>query len=331
MLIRPLLVLAVFGAAALPAPAQEKLSFKKEKDTIDIFAGDRLLTTFRFGDYAKPIFYPMNTPAGVCVTRNWPFKEADKGEITDHPHQKSAWFCHGDVIAESVKPSLPIKSVEGHDFWSEVPGHGKIVAVSVGEPKITNGKLTFVVKNEWRASNGTKIMDETRTYHVIPLKGAWLLVMESNILASVSKIVFGDTKEGSFGIRISNQMTEKSGKGKLTNAQGMVGEKKVWGIVSEWCDYSGTIDGKEVGLTIYADPKNPHPTCWHARGYGLMAANPFGRNRAGFPEMKGRTDLVTIEKGQGLALRYGILVHDGGVQEGNVAEHFKTFVNARGK
>ena len=104
----------------------------------------------------------------------------------------------------------------------------------------------------------------------------------------------------------------KEGKGALTNAEGKNGEKDVWGFVSPWCDYSGKLNDKEVGLAIFTSPKNPVPSAWHSRGYGLMAANPFGRGtHAGFPSQKGKTDLVKLAKGETLKLTYAIYLHTG--------------------
>lgn len=326
MRLRMLLGFLVVAFSASGVSAQEPLTAKKTKDTIEIHSGSKLLTIFRFGDWAKPIFYPMNTPKGIPVTRAWPMEKGHPAETTDHPHQKSAWFTHGDLIVEGMPAPLKIKGIDGHDFWSENVGHGKIVAVEVSEPKTVNGGVSFTVKNEWRSHDGKKILDENRVYHIVPVKGGWLLTMDSNILSSVAKVIFGDTKEGSFGIRVNDEFTEKTGKGKLTNAEGMVGEKKVWGLISNWCDYSGTVGDKAVGITILADPSNPYPTAWHSRGYGLMAANPFGREHAGFPSMKGKKDLVTLNKGDQLPLRYGILVHDGNVEEAGVGQVYQTFV-----
>ena len=35
--------------------------------------------------------------------------------------------------------------------------------------------------------------------------------------------------------------------------------------------------GKTYGVAVLDDPRNPlHPTRWHVRAYGLLAANPFG-------------------------------------------------------
>src|SRR5207244_1329753 len=85
-----------------------------------------------------------------------------------------------------------------------------------------------------------------------------------------------------------------------------------WGHVSDWCDYSGPVGDKTAGVAILAAPTNPIKSAWHSRGYGLMAANPFGREKSGFPAMKGNTDLVRIAKGEHLKLRYAGVVDDAG-------------------
>jgi hypothetical protein len=157
-----------------------------------------------------------------------------------------------------------------------------------------------------------------------------LFVFDIKLTASAVPVTFGDTKEGSFGIRINDQLREVKGHGKLENAEGKIGEKNCWGQLSAWCDYSGPLGGKVVGLAILDDPRNPQRACWHSRGYGLMAANPFGREKSGFPAMKGRKDLVKLAKGEQLKLRYGLLIHPGDAKEGRVAEYFERFVKLRG-
>src|SRR5262249_1849132 len=119
-----------------------------------------------------------------------------------------------------------------------------------------------------------------------------------------------------------------TGKGKLENADGKVNEKNIWGQKSPWCDYSGTLDGKVVGLAILDDPANNPTCCWHSRGYGLMAANPFGRDKS-FPAMKGKTDLVKLAKGEHLKLRYGVLIHPGDAKDGKVADYYQRFVKLK--
>jgi hypothetical protein len=257
------------------------------------------------------------------------------GETSDHPHQKSAWFCHGDVIPEGVKLAYKIKGVEGVDFWSEDEGskdkgRGRMVCTHVEKPVVKGNHGKVTTHNEWRTLDGQKVLDETRTIHVYNYGDTRLLVFDIDLLASAVPITFGDTKEGSFGIRINDQITEAKGKGHLENAEGKIGERAIWGSPSAWCDYSGPIDGKTVGLAILSDPTNPYPTCWHSRGYGLMAANPFGRAKSGFPSMKGNHDLAKLAHGEHLKLRYGILLHPGNAKEGKVAEYYERFVKREG-
>jgi hypothetical protein len=219
--------------------------------------------------------------------------------------------------------------VEGVDFWSETPNHGKIVCVGMESPALGADRGSISTHNEWRMANEQKILDETRVIELHKLGESLLFVFDIDLHASVVPITFGDTKEGSFGIRINDRIRELGGKGKLQNADGMIGEGRCWGRLSAWCDYSGPIDGKVIGLSILDDPRNRYPACWHSRGYGLMAANPFGRGKSGFPAMRGRTDLVRLRKGEHLKLRYGLLIHPGDALEGKVAESFRQFVKLK--
>ena len=304
------------------------------KDGVEFYVGDELVARYHLAGYAKPIFWPLNAPGGIPLTRNHP---APEGQAQDHPHQKSAWFCHGDVIPEGIELKSKIKNVEGVDFWSEAKGHGKIVA-SIGKVGGTGPPRVFT-KNEWQTADGTKVMDELRIIRLYNLGKSRLIVVEIDLHASVCPITFADTKEGAFGIRINDVINAEvakkgkpAGKGKIQNAEGKIGEKACWGQISAWCDYSGPIDGKEVGLAIFADPKNPHPSCWHVRGYGLMAANPFGREKhAQFPAMKGNNELVRLKKGEHLHLRYGMLLHTGDAVSGEVAAAYDRFVKLRAK
>jgi hypothetical protein len=259
-------------------------------------------------------------------------KTIPEGGSNDHVHQKSLWFCHGDVIADGIDLKQKIKGVDGVDFWSESPGHGKIVCTKIGKPRIADGHAVIETHNEWQTADGTKILDEERAIHVYTSGKGRLIVLRIDLYASVAPITFGDTKEGSLGVRINDVIRAgKFGKGKIENALGKVGEQECWGNIADWCDYSGPIEGKTVGLAVLADPKNLHPTYWHVRDYGLMAANPFGRKKAGFHDGAAAKPLVSIAKGDHLELRYGVLLHDGDAADGQVAEEYQRFVKLRAK
>jgi hypothetical protein len=259
--------------------------------------------------------------------------EADaKGEAKDHRHHKSLWFCHGDVIPEGVPIKHKIKGVEGIDFWSEAKGHGKIVCTKVSTPSGSGPEASVATHNEWRTADGEKVLDEVRVIRFHNLGDAWLLTLDIDLHASVCPITFGDTKEGALGLRV-REAVRADRKGQLVNAEGKRGEgrlnnvekKGCWGLVSAWCDYSGPVGDHTAGVAIFACPKNSLPTAWHARNYGLLAANPFGRARSGFPDLRGKKDLVKLARGEHLRMRYGILLHKGDAKAGKVAEQYERY------
>jgi hypothetical protein len=327
--------LTVVLPPSLPAPrptekTEAGVTIKTDKDHIDFLVGKELVGRYNKGlSVAKPYFWPLNNPFGTPITRGWPMVEAKNGESTDHPHQKSAWFCHGDVIPEGIEVKEKIRGIKGVDFWSEAKGHGRIVCTKVFLRKLGRqpGQHDMIeTDNEWQTASGTKIMDEKRIIHLFNFGKTRLFVFDIDLHASVAPIIFGDTKEGSMGVRVNDAIRENTKKGTLVNADGKTGMSECWGRMSDWCDYSGPIEGKVSGIAIFDHPKNPVRACWHARDYGLMAANPFGRSKSGFPGVRGLTELVKIPKGEHLKLRYGILIHPGDAKEGKVADFFQKFV-----
>jgi hypothetical protein len=337
------MILLLLGVAHLSADGPKEFSVKRVGDRFDILLGDELVARSHFHqefakDVAKPYFWPLNAPGGIGVTRAWPMEKGRPGESTDHPHQKSMWFCHGDVIPEGIELKQRVKGIEGVDFWSEAKGHGVIVTLGsgqgqttgeIGEDRKRRSYRNMHLANNWRTADGADVLGEMTEIELHNLGTARLLIFKIELTARYCPITFGDTKEGSFGVRVNDAIREEKGNGKITNANGKTSEKECWGRISAWCDYSGTVDGKAVGITIFADPKNPYPTCWHVRGYGLMAANPFGRDQSGFPDMKGKKELVKLAKGEHLKLRYGLLLHSGDVKDGKVAERYEQFVKMK--
>lgn len=321
-----IIVISTAGYTDEPADSNKE----KHSSSLDFRIGQHLVTRYHTDkSLAKPYFWPMNGPGGMPMTRAWPMEEPGPGGSTDHVHQKSVWFCHGDIIPEGIPVGTKVRGIEGIDFWSETKGHGRIVCTKVGKFKKEEKQAWVQSENQWQTCDGVPVLEEVRTLHLFEFPETTLLVVDIDLDARYASLTFGDTKEGSFGIRVNDQIREEKGNGKIENAEGKVGEKNCWGRVSAWCDYSGTIDGKKVGIAILADPANPYPNCWHVRGYGLMAANPFGRAKSGFPDMKGKTDVVKLSKGDHLKLRYGLLLHPGDAKEGKVNEYFDRFVKLK--
>lgn len=315
---------------ALRAEDTGEVAIKVDKDHVDFLHGTALSARYHFGPkVAKPYFWPVNSPDGTALTRAWPMGEAIPGEALDHIHQKSLWFCHGDVIPEGLALNTRVKGVDGVDFWSENVNRGKLICTKVGTPEVKGNHGKVTTTNEWLTPDDEKILDEVRTIQFYDLGTAQLFVLDIDLHAGKHSIIFGDTKEGSLGVRVRHELTEAKGKGTLTNAEGKAKEKACWGQNSAWCDYSGPVGDKTIGIAVFADPNNPVPTCWHSRGYGLMAANPFGRDKAGFPAVKGNKELVKLARGEHLKLRYGVLLHQGDATEGKVADYYKKFTELK--
>jgi hypothetical protein len=340
---RTLILLALVACPARAAAADD-VSIAVGRDAVAFKVGTAVVAKYAVAEsVAKPYLYPVLAPNGVPVTRAWPVEKGAPGQATtDHVHQKSVWFCHGDVIPDGVelKVKSADKGVKGVDFWSEAEDkdgtarHGTIKCVKVGKPvQHANNHASVETVNEWLTPDGVKILDEVRTVHLTDTEEGRLFAFDIVLKASVCPVAFGDTKEGSFGIRVHDALrpSEKTG-GTVTTADGKAAAPPArdlppmpfWGYPTAWIDYSGTVGGKAVGVAVFDHPKNP-PASWHVRAYGLNAANPFGRARSGFPSQKDKTDLFKIAKGGELKLKYAVYAHTGDAKAGKVAEAFEAF------
>jgi len=100
----------------------------------------------------------------------------------------------------------------------------------------------------------------------------------------------------------------KEATGDYLSSEGITGND-VWSTRARWMDLFGNIEGEKVSLVICDHPKNfDYPTYWHARGYGLFSANPFGAHD--FTDGKLTIDF-TLPKGQSLTFRYRVIISSG--------------------
>ena len=145
-------------------------------------------------------------------------------------------------------------------------------------------------------------------------------------------VVLGDTKEGTCGIRIAESMRLKQPKGKksdghIVNSEGHK-NGDAWGKKGTWVDMYGPIDGKTYGIAFIDHPKNhAYPTRWHARDYGLFAANPFCGHEMDKNIPKGAAS-YTLKAGDTLTLRYRIYLHKGEPDKAKIAEQQASFGTA---
>ena len=255
-----------------------------------------------YSTYAKPIVYPIYGPNQVPMTRNYPMVLGAKYEAKDHPHHKSMWFGHGDV--------------NGISFWHE---QGKIINEAASA---TNDSVTL--KNKLVGPNRDLIAHETATIRFSADESVRMIDWDVTLHADVTHLKLGDTKEGTMAVRThpNLRLDGASANGTATNSNGATG-KSIWGKPAKWVDYSGTIDDQEVGIAIFDHPQNlRHPTTWHARTYGLVAANPFGLS---YFVGKDQDGTQVIPKGDSLRLRYRFVFHQGDAKQAKIADRYAEY------
>ncbi|HEY1340768.1 MAG TPA: PmoA family protein [Bryobacteraceae bacterium] len=299
-------------ALTLALPAQVR--FRRASDRIQVEIGGKPYTNFFLSaDGNKPYLYPLSTASGVVVTRHFPMEEF-LGETHDHPHQRGLFFSHGEI--------------SGTNFWAtervtDVAHQGRMELKKILELKDGDKSGTIRAIFTGMDDHGKPLMTETRTitFRVEPA----LRIIDYEIdVEAIEKLVFADTKEGTFGIRLATSMTEDKGPGRMVNAEGGVGEKQVWGKRSPWVDYSGPVGEKTVGVAIFDNPANPHhPTYWHSRAYGLFAANPFGARD--FTGDKSQDGSMTVEPGKTVTFRYRVVIHEGDAKSAGIAGMWREY------
>jgi Family of unknown function (DUF6807) len=317
-------------STALPARAQVKLTQNPEQIAVEI--DGKPFTVFYIGgkDLNRPYLHPIRSASGKIVNRSFPAGQLP-GETTDHPHHAGLFYGHGDV--------------NGYNYWAiqNVPttpspanaNMGRIVLKKVVSVKSGKDTGSVDVVLDWLMPDGKPLLTETR--NMIFYSDPELRIIDFDFdLAAIGKVVFRDTKEGTFAMRMATVLEEppadkeKTGPartGKLVNAQGGEREANVWGKRSEWVDYSGQLDGERVGVVMMDHPGNArHPTYWHSRGYGLHSINPFGVSD--FLNDKAQNGSLTIEPGQHVRFRYRVVVHPGLSRE-RLAALYKQYAQAK--
>ena len=304
VLLAALLLIPVAGEASA-----QQVAFHRVRDRIEVQMADQPFTTVHTSDFTKPSLYPLYAPGQVPMTRSWPMEERP-GEPHDHPHHKSVWFAHGNVNSA--------------DFWYD---KAKIEVVDVG---VDEAKSQVVLQTRWLHDTKEIATDRTVLKFGFDGQARWV-DWEMTVKAGQEPLVFGDTKEGTFAVRTHPdlQLTANPQEnvpevfGHALNSEGER-DKAIWGKKARWVYYSGPIDGSAVGMMLMDHPSNlRHPTTWHARDYGLVAANPFGLHDF-LGEPKGAGDL-TLKPGESLRLVYRLLVHAGEANEQERTGWFEAF------
>ncbi len=320
-----------------------KLVNNETEQKVDVLVDGKLFTSYLYSDkipvLKKPVLFPIITANGNTITRGYPLAPR-MNERTDHPHQIGAWLNYGDV--------------NGLDFWGNsdampkerynelgVIRHGDIVELKNGD-----GKGELVVTAKWLKPDKNVLLNEKTEFIFYAKDGLRIIDRTTILTANNESVLFNDTKEGMLGIRVARQLELPSDKpiilsdvhgdntkvpvldntgvtGHYLNSEGIEG-LDVWGKRAKWVSLDGTIDGKHVAVIIFDNPENVgYPTYWHARGYGLFAANPLGQNTFS----KGKETLnLSLKAKETITFKYRFLIVDGKMGKDKIENEYQIYI-----
>ncbi len=272
-----------------------QLISKAKEHKIEVLVDGQLFTSYFYPSDSilkKPVLFPILTSQGTTVTRGYPFASR-AGERVDHPHHVGMW--------------LNYESVNGFDFWNNSTAikdrskYGTIKHTGIIQSKGGKGKANLTVTADWIDTDGKgkNLLKETTNY-VFYAKGNQRIIDRITILtAQNEEVMFKDVKDGMFAIRVARELEYPSDKPDIfVDANGIetkvdkldntgitgiyhnpdnVNGEAVWSTRGKWMNLAGKIKNEDISIAIIDHPSNVnYPTYWHARGYGLFAANPLG-------------------------------------------------------
>jgi hypothetical protein len=304
------------GFALIDKPSEKK---------VEVRYNEKLLTAYCYFDSTeKPVLFPIKTISGVTITRGYPVAPRT-GERTDHPHHLGLWMNY--------------ESVNGLDFWNnstaiaaEKKSHyGSIRHQRVLASQGKKDQASLETLSHWVTPDGRVLLEEKTQFFFTKKDNDFIIDRIATLEAKAPEVVFKDVKDGMLAIRVAREMelpSKESSKfvdasgnvttvppsdnsnvsGMYTNREGLKGDE-IWGKRSQWACLNGKKDGETISIAIIDHPKNVgYPTYWHARGYGLFAANPLGQKVFS----NGKEELnLTLKSGEKTVFRYRIIIHSG--------------------
>jgi hypothetical protein len=240
----------------------------------------------------------------LVVTRGFPVENdvsaGDPKASSFEPHQRPLYWGHGNI--------------DGLDFWQEpvfdhyYDDHGH---QAYGHAKLLNVKAErdgIAADFSLRDPAEREIAQERQVFRFSGEGAVRIIDCEFTLTATSGPLVFGDTKEGAFGIRLAKELSGPAVV--ITNSAGAQGEKQIWGKPADWVSYQGQIASHPVTVSVLDHPASfRHPTTWHARAYGLFAANPFGWRE--FTHDVKQDGSWTVPEGEKIVFKYRVLIADG--------------------
>jgi hypothetical protein len=327
MKLKVFILLAAFGSSILllsqcSSEAALDLQVNEAEKKVDVLIDGTLFTSYIYPDQIKkPVLWPLMSPAGNMLTRSFPLVNKE-GDRSDHPHHVGIWLNYGDV--------------NGLDFWNNSEaiapekraGYGTIIHRSIDKAESGKGSALLETSAVWESPDHTALLEEQSSFSFMVSGNMRIIDRSTTLKAVIDTVKFRDNKEGMFAIRVARELELPSDKptnlldshgnvtrvekmdntlvkGDYRSADGVEG-LEVWGTRCRWMKLASEINGEQVALVIIDHPSNVgYPTYWHARGYGLFAANTLGQKVFS----KGENELnFSLKKGESVTFKYRLVL-----------------------
>jgi hypothetical protein len=321
------------GVEVTPDPDQSRVEIQIDGEPFTAYIWPERLD--------KPVLFPIRTAGGTLITRGFPL-EPRPGERVDHPHHVGLWFNYGDV--------------NGVDFWNNSEALSPEKAATMGSIRhravraTASGaeRGTLEVEADWLLPDGSTVIEEATTFVFAGADGTRRIDRITTLAAPAGgePVLFADNKEGLLGLRVTRALEAPSDQpqvftdargnptpvavldndgvnGVYTSSEGLEGGA-VWGTRARWVALSGHVGDEDVVLLLLDHPDNPgYPTYWHAREYGLFAANPLGQKI--FSDGREELDFA-LQPGESDVFRHRLLVLTGLFSAARAQTAWKAFV-----
>ena len=313
--------LLLFIPAALQAQQVKVLSDPGHR-SVSVTVDGKPFTTFIYSDtLEKPVLYPIYAADGQLITRGFPLNPRP-GEPVDHPHHLGLWFNY--------------ENVNGLDFWNNsyaIPAAKKSQYgwIHTDKVKTTNGPNASIdFDARWTDQAKHTLLTE-HTRYIFNASTTLRVIDRFTTLTASTDVSFPDAKDGLLGLRVTKELQIPSNtpgefvddKGNITKvaagntpdingnyltSEGKTGDS-AWATRGTWCMLYGKKQDDTLSVVIIDFPGNPgYPTYWHARGYGLFAANPLGQKVFS----KGTQTLnFHLAKGESVTFHYRVVIAAG--------------------
>jgi len=256
----------------------------KHGNKVTVIIDGEIFTEY-FQGPVKPCLYPVISPYGENMTRHFPFIKDLPGENYDHPWQSGIYFTFGKI--------------NNLDFWNITEKDKQKIRMT--ELHVESGKIKS--SNDWLSEEKIILSDRTEIGFEVD-ENMRAIDYKVTLKADHGDLLFGDDKEGMMGIRMDQSFRVSDRGAVLFNSEGNKGED-AWGKRALWVTY---INKNNAVITVMDHPDNlRHPTRWHARDYGLCAANPFGEKV--FDKESTEEGSYLLTNGKSITFSYRFVFH----------------------